>query len=152
MDKSEEETSNTATEEIDYDRPESETDPYRLNATRLCCSLGTLAGEKGFHCNVNFYLSRYMIDRNKNRAHNRQLPFHGRDRVDDFGRASMSRFGHCIVGAGPKGARVFHSCCSIAAIRHVQEEREERRQEQGAWDQMDRIISIMDESRQDQEN
>lgn len=146
LDESVEESANQAAEEVDTSQEQP------LNATALCCSLGTLAGEKGFHCNVQYYLGRFMIDRNKNRVHNRALPFHGRDRAEGFGEASMNRFGTCLLGMGPaRGARVFHSCCSAAARQRVNQDLVARQQASGTWHSTARLISILGDDQQNEE-
>lgn len=76
-----------------------------------CCMLGMLAGNKGFHCHVGFYAAR-VSSRNTNRAHTRRLPFHGRDRVPQWGRPIMHTFSRCVRSH----AEDFHTCCYAATV------------------------------------
>jgi hypothetical protein len=87
-------------------------DEQRENQT--CCMLGELAGDKGFHCYVDFYAARIVL-RNRNRAHNRKTGFYGRFRVlgRRYGKRLMSTFEQCVAGQ----AIVFHRCCRIAALQ-----------------------------------
>ncbi|KAK2169372.1 hypothetical protein LSH36_10g00028 [Paralvinella palmiformis] len=76
-----------------------------------CCMLGMLAGNKGFHCNAAFYAAR-VATRNMNRAHNRNLPFHGRDRIPQYGRQIMHTFSRCVIHHSDD----FHKCCYAATV------------------------------------
>ncbi|XP_076326591.1 uncharacterized protein LOC143233794 [Tachypleus tridentatus] len=76
-----------------------------------CCMLGQLAGDKGFHCFVNFYIGR-LWRRNYNRAHNRKMAFHGSGRIPNYGQKTMRTFGQCVAGFGV----IFHKCCHLATI------------------------------------
>lgn len=38
-----------------------------------CCTLGELAGDKGFLCEAQFYANRNLLDRLPNRVHHRRL-------------------------------------------------------------------------------
>ncbi|GFV07755.1 uncharacterized protein TNCV_4942571 [Trichonephila clavipes] len=76
-----------------------------------CCSLGHLAGDKGYHCVAKFYAARIVL-RNQNRAHNRKLGFHGRYSVPNYGTKLMRTFEQCVATRG----MVFHKCCNHAAV------------------------------------
>ncbi|XP_013784490.1 uncharacterized protein LOC106468605 [Limulus polyphemus] len=76
-----------------------------------CCMLGQLAGDKGFHCFVNFYIAR-LWRRNYNRAHNRKMAFHGSGRIPNYGQKTMRTFQQCVAGFGV----IFHKCCHLATI------------------------------------
>jgi len=91
---------------------ENLTDDQRENLT--CCMLGELAGDKGFHCYVDFYVARIVL-RNRNRAHNRKTGFYGRFRVSGrrYGKRLMSTFEQCVAGH----ATVFRRCCRIASLQ-----------------------------------
>ncbi|XP_076336734.1 uncharacterized protein LOC143239498 [Tachypleus tridentatus] len=75
-----------------------------------CCMLGQLAGDKGFHCFVKFYVARILM-RNYNRAHNRKMAFHGAGKVPNYGENTMRTFEQCVAGYGA----IFHKCCHLAA-------------------------------------
>ncbi|XP_013771919.1 uncharacterized protein LOC106457083 [Limulus polyphemus] len=75
-----------------------------------CCILGQIAGDKGFHCYVNFYAAR-IIMRNYNRAHNRKIAFHGHEQVPNYGQKLMRTFEQCVASEGA----IFHKCCHLAA-------------------------------------
>lgn len=47
-----------------------------MDKDTACCMLGQIAGDKGYHCQAIFY-DYSILQRNKNRAHNRKLPFYG---------------------------------------------------------------------------
>lgn len=83
-----------------------------------CCMLGELAGDKGFHCYVEYYVARITM-RNRNRAHNRKTGFYGRYKVPRYGQRLMKTFEKCVAGHGS----VFHKCCHLATL-----ERRERDQ------------------------
>ncbi|GFY76603.1 uncharacterized protein TNIN_184321 [Trichonephila inaurata madagascariensis] len=89
--------------------------PLRTGLTRskdvTCCSLGHLAGDKGYHCVAKFYAARIVL-RNQNRAHNRKLGFHGRYSVPNYGTKLMRTFEQCVASRG----MVFHKCCNHAAV------------------------------------
>ncbi|CAL1294683.1 unnamed protein product [Larinioides sclopetarius] len=89
--------------------------PLRTGLTRskdvTCCSLGHLAGDKGYHCVAKFYAARILL-RNQNRAHNRKLGFHGRYSVPNYGTKLMRTFEQCVATRG----MVFHKCCNHAAM------------------------------------
>ncbi|XP_023230569.1 uncharacterized protein LOC111630660 [Centruroides sculpturatus] len=76
-----------------------------------CCMLGVMAGDKGFHCYVYFYLARIMR-RNRNRAHNKKIVFGNSERMDKSREKLMMTFEQCVVGKGT----VFHKCCHLAAM------------------------------------
>ncbi|KAG8192717.1 hypothetical protein JTE90_009740 [Oedothorax gibbosus] len=88
--------------------------PFRTGLTRskdeTCCSLGHLAGDKGYHCIAKFYAARVLL-RNQNRAHNRKLGFHGKYGTADYGTKAMRTFEQCVATRG----MVFHKCCRHAA-------------------------------------
>ncbi|GFT80464.1 uncharacterized protein NPIL_595051 [Nephila pilipes] len=88
--------------------------PLRTGLTRskdvTCCSLGHLAGDKGYHCVAKFYAARIVL-RNQNRAHNRKLGFHGLYSVPNYGTKLMRTFEQCVATRG----MVFHKCCYHAA-------------------------------------
>lgn len=75
-----------------------------------CCSLGQLAGDKGYHCFPKFYAARIIL-RNQNRAHNRKMGFYGRDSVPHYGTKLMRTFEQCLTSRG----KVFNKCCHLAA-------------------------------------
>jgi len=83
---------------------------------QTCCLLGELAGDKGFHCYVDFYAARIVL-RNRNRAHNRKTGFYGRFRVlgRRYGKRLMATFEQCV--AGDATVFHFHRCCRIAALQ-----------------------------------
>ena len=83
-----------------------------------CCMLGKLAGDKGFHCQVAYYATR-IARRNHNRAQNRQMLFHGRDPITNWGRDIMTTFSRCI----DRHAVEFHDCCHATTL----EQRDRRR-------------------------
>jgi hypothetical protein len=76
-----------------------------------CCMLGKLAGDKGFHCHVDFYSAR-IARRNNNRAHNTKMLFHGPDRIPNWGRDIMTTFERCIYGQPVD----FNRCCHAAVV------------------------------------
>jgi hypothetical protein len=76
-----------------------------------CCMLGKLAGDKGFHCHVDFYSAR-IARRNNNRAHNSKMLFHGPDRIPNWGRDIMTTFERCIYGQPVD----FNRCCHAAVV------------------------------------
>ncbi|KFM71970.1 hypothetical protein X975_20990, partial [Stegodyphus mimosarum] len=90
--------------------------PLRTGLTRskdvTCCSLGQLAGDKGYHCFAKFYAARILL-RNQNRAHNRKMGFHGRYSVPNYGTKLMRTFEQCVANRG----MVFHKCCHVAAVQ-----------------------------------
>ena len=73
--------------------------------------LGLLAGDKGFHCQAQYYAARITM-RNTNRAHNRKLGFAGRHGDPDWGQETMQSFQRCIA----RKADEFHKCCYAATI------------------------------------
>lgn len=79
------------------------------NREVTCCLLGQLAGDKGYHCYVQYYAAR-LIMRNRNRAHNRKMSFYGRDRIPNYGLKVMRTFEQCVAGYGA----IFHKCCHLA--------------------------------------
>ncbi|XP_013785685.1 uncharacterized protein LOC106469718 isoform X2 [Limulus polyphemus] len=96
-------------------RGSSNTDLLSLTGTKkdkevTCCMLGQLAGDKGFHCFVKFYVARILM-RNYNRAHNRKMAFHGAEKVPNYGVKTMRTFEQCVAGHGA----IFHKCCHLAA-------------------------------------
>ncbi|XP_054711540.1 uncharacterized protein LOC129221121 [Uloborus diversus] len=76
-----------------------------------CCSLGQLAGDKGYHCFAKFYAARILL-RNQNRAHNTKLGFHGRYSSPYYGTKLMRTFEQCVATR----RIVFHKCCHLSAI------------------------------------
>jgi len=81
------------------------------NKDVACCSLGHLAGDKGYHCIAKFYAARIMI-RNQNRAHNGKLGFYGLYSIPNYGTKLMRTFEQCVATR----RQVFHKCCQHAAI------------------------------------
>lgn len=75
-----------------------------------CCSLGQLAGDKGYHCFPKFYAARILL-RNQNRAHYRKMGFHGRESVPNYGTKLMRTFEQCVALRG----MVFNKCCHLRA-------------------------------------
>ncbi|XP_076323120.1 uncharacterized protein LOC143232021 [Tachypleus tridentatus] len=110
------EISNTEQEqEISFDIPtNSATIPLPSGLKKdkkvTCCILGQIAGDKGFHCYVDFYAAR-IIMRNYNRAHNRKIAFHGHEQVPNYGQKLMHKFEQCVASEGA----IFHKCCHLAA-------------------------------------
>ncbi|GIY57637.1 uncharacterized protein CDAR_374461 [Caerostris darwini] len=90
--------------------------PLRTGLTKskdvTCCSLGHLAGDKGYHCVAKFYAARIRM-RNMNRAHNRKLGFHGLYSIPNYGTKLMRTFEQCVATRG----MVFHKCCNHAAMQ-----------------------------------
>jgi len=82
-----------------------------MDKDTACCMLGQIAGDKGYHCHAMFY-SNNIMQRNKNRAHNRKLSFYGRDRMPHFGEKLMMRFEKCLAKKG----FIFNQCCHLAAL------------------------------------
>lgn len=77
-----------------------------------CCMLGIMAGDKGFHCYVNFYLARIMM-RNRNRAHNKKQVFGSSQSMIRSREKLMWTFEQCVAGKGS----IFHKCCYLAALK-----------------------------------
>ncbi|XP_077980423.1 uncharacterized protein LOC144435689 [Glandiceps talaboti] len=79
-----------------------------------CCDLGELAGQKGFHCNPEYY-KRHMQMRNRNRSHNLKLGFHtGEERNHKYSFSLMKQFRKCVGGFGSRFENEFHKCCKYA--------------------------------------
>ncbi len=76
-----------------------------------CCMLGKLAGDKGFHCHAGFYAARITL-RNHNRAHNRKMLFHGKNRIPNWGLNIMRTFERCVA----RHSEEFHKCCFGASV------------------------------------
>uniref|UniRef100_A0A2R5LK05 Uncharacterized protein n=2 Tax=Ornithodoros turicata TaxID=34597 RepID=A0A2R5LK05_9ACAR len=83
-----------------------------------CCMLGQIAGDKGYHCFAKFYAARLLM-RNRNRAHNRKMSFHGRNRIPDYGRRVMQTFEQCVADRGT----IFHKCCHLVAVERRDRQR-----------------------------
>uniref|UniRef100_T1J652 Uncharacterized protein n=1 Tax=Strigamia maritima TaxID=126957 RepID=T1J652_STRMM len=83
-----------------------------------CCMLGEMAGDKGFHCFVDYYAARIVM-RNRNRAHNRKLGFYGRYRSPNYGHHLMKTFERCVQGQ----SAIFHKCCHLATIERQEDVR-----------------------------
>ncbi|XP_015904391.1 uncharacterized protein [Parasteatoda tepidariorum] len=81
-----------------------------------CCTLGQMAGEKGYLCFSQFYATR-IIYRNYNRAHNKRIPqlLHKGRKNDSTADKLMRTFGQCVENRGA----IFHKCCRHASIRGV---------------------------------
>jgi len=92
------------------------TPPLRTGLTGskdvACCSLGQLAGDKGYHCYSRFYAARTIL-RNQNRAHNKKLGFHGSESVPHYGTKIMRTFEQCVASR----SMVFYKCCHLAAVQ-----------------------------------
>ncbi|XP_064628583.1 uncharacterized protein LOC135488088 [Lineus longissimus] len=83
-----------------------------------CCMLGVLSGDKGFHCQASFYAARIVL-RNRNRSHNRRMPFHGHNRNPTYGKDIMYHFQGCVE----RRAAEFHKCCYAATLERMEMDR-----------------------------
>ncbi|KAG8181677.1 hypothetical protein JTE90_019216 [Oedothorax gibbosus] len=80
-----------------------------------CCTLGQMAGEKGYHCFSSFYADR-IRSRNYNRPHNKKISdLFNKGRHSNSSPTAeklMRTFGQCVSNRG----NIFHKCCRHAAM------------------------------------